>query len=315
MTMTTATTFRVDLTEEQLFELLGHEVRMDVLRVLWEAFEFDEYVTETRDPVAFAELRRRSEYDGCGNFGYHLEKLVGTLVEKEREGYLLSPLGYNLMRALDTYATFEYETVEETALSDPCPFCGGELVASYQRELLEVHCRDCDGLAESGYFTFVQVESTTVTHIGIEDLLDAGIRTLEQRVRSSLYGRCWECYSTLERTLECCETHAGDERVCPDCSHRYAMRIDVDCPNCGTGGRGPLFEYAMLVPDVRVLFADHGLAARQVGPWRYRLAAFEAAEEGDLAVDPPGVTYRFELGDDTVAVRIEDRDGIVCTVL
>jgi len=314
--MPTTTRFSVDLTEEQLFELLGHEVRMEVLRVLWEAFEFDAYVTQSREPVPFAELRERAAYEGSGNFGYHLERLVGTLLEKTAEGYLLSPLGYNIMRALDTYATFEYETLEETVLADPCPFCGGALVASYQREVLEVNCRNCDGLAETGYFTFVQLESTTAADLDTQDLLDAGIQNLEQRVRSSLYGRCWECHRTLERTLEHCDEHtATGAEVCPECDHRYAMLIDVNCPNCGTGGRGPLFEYAMLVPEVRMLFADRGLGARQVGPWRYRLTAFGAVEETDLTTDPPGVTYRFVLKDDSVAVRIEDRDGITCTVL
>ena len=314
--MPTTTRFSVDLTEEQLFELLGHEVRMEVLRVLWETFEFDAYVTQSRDPVPFTDLRERAAYDGSGNFGYHLEKLVGTLVEKTAEGYLLSPLGYNIMRALDTYATFEYETLDETVLADSCPFCGGNLLGSYQRQVLAVSCQSCDGLAETGYFTFVQLESTTVAEVDIPDLLDAGIQNLEQRVRSSLYGRCWECHSTLDRTLEYCDAHAStDRKVCAECDHRYAMLLDVECPNCGTGGRGPLFEYAMLVPEVRVLLANHGLGARQVGPWRYRLAAFEAVEETDLTTDPPGVTYRFERGDDAVAVRIEDRDGITSTVL
>lgn len=304
----------IQLTESELFELLGHEVRMDVLRVLWDDTELAEYVTRCREPVPFAELRGRSGYEGSGNFDYHLRKLVGTLVTGESDGYLLSPLGRNIMHALDTYATFEYETIEETVLAEPCPFCGGNLAGSYQREILQVECRDCDGLAEDGLFIFVQMESTTTTGLGVEQLLDAGVQMLEHRARSSMQGICWDCQSTLERRFECCENHASTG-VCTDCQHRYLMRVDVTCPNCGTAGRGPLLEYAMLVPAVRALFADHRLGTRQVGPWCYRLAALGAVEELDFGDGPLGVTYRFELDDDTVAVRIENRDDIVCTVL
>lgn len=312
----TVTDYSVHLTESELFELLGHEVRMDVLRVLWDEFEFRDYVVEAREPIPFTELRSRSSYDGGGNFDYHLEKLVGGLVVKESDGYLLSPLGYNIMRVLDTYATFEYETIEETVLADPCPFCGGDLVGSYQREILKVECQDCDGLAEEGYFTFVQLQSTTAGDVEMERLLDAGIQTLEQRIQLSLRGLCWDCQSTLDREFEHCVDHSATSAdVCSECHHRYMAKVNVHCTNCATAGHGPLSEYAMLMPAVRALFAEHGVGARQVGPWGYRLAAFEAVEELDFSEDPPGITYRFELADDSVAVRIESRDDIVCTVL
>ena len=305
----------VDVTEEQLFKLLGNDIRMSVLQALWGTFEFEAYITQSREPVSFTDLRKRAEYDGSGNFGYHLEQLVDVLVERHDEGYLLSPLGYNLMRAIDTYATFEYETIGETILDDPCPFCGGDLVGSYRREILEVVCRDCGGLNEGGNFTFVQLTSTTTTGLDLDQLLDIGTLTLEQRVNHARHGICWECHSKPDRTVEVCETHERDEDgICEDCTLRYATKLAVDCTNCGTGGAGPLLEYAVLVPAVRDLFRRHGFGPHEVGPWRYRLAAFEAARETVHSSDPPVVTYRFELGDDSVTVRIEQSDDIGITV-
>lgn len=305
----------VDISEEQLFKLLGSDIRMSILQVLWQEFHFEAYVTQSRDPLSFTDLRARSEYDGSGNFGYHLDQLTGILVERQDDGYLLSPLGYNLLRAIDTYATFEYETIGETVLEDSCPFCGGDLVGSYQREILEVLCRDCDGLAEEGHFTFVQLASTTATGLDMSRLLDIGTLTLEKRVDHARHGLCWECHSDLNRTLDVCETHErGEGGTCDDCTLRYATKLEVTCPNCGTGGTGPLLEYAILVPAVRDLFRRHDHGPHEVGPWRYRLAAFEAARETVHSHDPPVVTYQFERATESVTVRIEERDDIEITV-
>ena len=303
-------------TREQIFELLGNDTRMGIMQALWEGFEFEHYVTESQEPLPFSELKTRSEYEGTGNFNYHLERLTGGLVEFRGDGYVLSPLGYNVMRALDTFATFEYETVDESHLPGPCPFCAGELVASYRREILEVRCRDCGGLAEDGNFTFVQLESSTAEGVGIERLLDAGTLRLERRVDSSHHGLCWECYGRLDRSVVLCRDHdRGEDGICEDCRHRYAGHVEIDCRNCGTGGTGPLVEYAALVPAVRAAFEREGCGPATLGPWGFRLAAFGAVTEDVISRTPPTVTCRFDPGGETVAVRITGGDGFRMAVL
>lgn len=306
----TDSSFSVDITQDELFKLLGNETRMRILRTLWEEFEFEYYVTESQTPLSFSSLRSRAG-EGISNFSYHLEELTGVLVENDDDGYLLTPLGYNVMRAIDTFATFDYHTVDETALDDPCPFCGGTLEGSYRREMLEVQCRDCGGLAEDGNFTFVQVATTTADKLDLSRLLDVGIRNLEERIDSSRHGICWECHVPLERTLDCCEEHERDEAgVCPACANRYALALTVECPNCGTAGRGPLLEYAVVAPEVRAFFGEHGQHPVDIGPWRYRLAAFSAVEETALTTDPPGGTYRFAVDDQSMTVHIDQADSI-----
>jgi hypothetical protein len=292
-------------TREQVFGLLGNDTRMGIMQALWDGFEFESYVTGSQEPLSFSELKTRSEYDGTGNFNYHLDRLTGTLVGFREDGYVLSPLGYNVMRALDTFATFEYGTVAEAALGDPCPFCGGELVGRYRREILEVSCRDCGGLAEDGGFTSVQLVSNAVESLDVETLLDAGALKLERRVDSSRHGLCWKCYSGLERELELCADHDRDAAgICGACRHRYAGHVAAECPNCGTGAAGPLVEYAAHVPAVRAAFERDGRGPATLGPWGFRLAAFGTVTETDLSQSPPGVTYRFDAGGERVEVRI-----------
>jgi DNA-binding transcriptional ArsR family regulator len=309
----TTPSFTVDITEDRLFKLLGNPTRMAALRALWEEFDFEEYVIQERTPIPFSDLRDRAGKDS--NFNYHLDRLVGVLVEDHDEGYLLSPLGYNLMRAIDAHAALEYETTERTDLADPCPFCGGTLAASYQREMLRVECLDCGGLADGGNFLTAQIPMTTTGTLGLPRLLDVGSHNVAQRVDTSFQGFCWECHGPVDRTLMVCQDHEpnGDEN-CPECLGRFAVKLEVECPNCGTGGAGSLVEYAMVTPAVQALFANHGRGLRQIGPWAYRLAVLEAVEQRNVTAGPTGATYRFEIGEDWVAVRFEDRDQLDVTI-
>ncbi|MFT4891703.1 MAG: DNA-binding transcriptional ArsR family regulator [Halobacteriales archaeon] len=309
----TTPSFTVDITEDRLFKLLGNPTRMATLRALWEEFDFEEYVIQERTPIPYSVLRDRAGEPS--NFNYHLDRLVGVLVEDHDEGYLLSPLGYNLMRAIDAHASLEYEAIERTELADPCPFCGGTLAASYQREMLRVECLDCGGLADGGNFLTAQIPMTTTGTLEFPRLLDVASHTVAQRVGTSFQGFCWECQAPVERTLSVCQDHDRNENEnCPECLGRFAVKLEVACPNCGTGGAGSLVEYALVTPGVQALFADHGRGRRQIGPWAYRLAALGAVQQRDVTADPTGAAYRFEFGGDWVAARFEDREKLDVTI-
>jgi DNA-binding transcriptional ArsR family regulator len=309
----TQSTFTVNITEDQLFKLLSNPGRVAVLRALWDEFDFENYVTRERTPVPFSDLRDRT--GDVSNFNYHLDQLVGVLVERRDEGYLLTPLGYNLMRAVDAHAPLAYETLDRTDLADPCPFCSGTLAGRYQREMVRIECLDCGGLADGGNFLTAQVPITTTGTLEFPRLLDVASHTVTQRVGTSFQGFCWECHSPVDRALIVCRDHERDDAgVCPECLGRYAIKLDVECPNCGTGGAGSLVEYAMVTPAVQALFADHGCGGRQVGPWEYRLAALEAVEERDVTAAPTGATYRFDLDGDSLVVRFEGREQLDVTI-
>lgn len=300
---------------EELFALLGNQTRMQILRVLWDEFDFEQYVTESRDGIRFAALRDRAGIDDPGNYNYHLGRLVGTVVEDREDGYVLTPLGYNLMQAIDSYASFSYETVEEWVVDDACPFCGGCLAAEYRREVLEVRCRDCGGLGSDGNFTSVELSSTGVQHLDEQALLDAAIVTMASKVRSSMQGICWNCKSAVDTVLEDCERHERDHAgICGNCNHRYRSTVDVTCPTCGTEGHGPVIEYAIVSPRVGAFFADADHGPGQIGSWRYRLDALGAATETVTDTDPVTVRAEFSFGGDSCRVRIESGpSGIAVT--
>lgn len=291
---------------EALFGLLGNGTRMRIMQALWAEFEFTEYVIEDRDGTSFGRLRERAGVDDPGNFNYHLGQLVDVLVESRDDGYVLTPLGYNLMGAIDRYATYQYETLEEWTVEDPCPFCGGSLLAAYRREILEVRCQDCGGLAEDGNFTFVDLPSSGVRNLDRRALLDVAAFTMLSKIRSSMYGICWDCHAPLSLDAEFCERHDRTaEGVCSNCDQRYRTRIDVSCSTCGTGGFGPLVEYAIISPPIGTFFGTIGSAPWEIGPWRYRLTALGSATETVRSTTPLVVAFEFSDGVDAREITIE----------
>lgn len=299
----------------ELFGLLGDDRRMRILWALWETFDFGAYVTESRDATSFGTLRERAGIDDPGNFNYHLGKLADVLVEGREDGYVLTPLGYNLMRAVDEYAAFEYETREEWVTADPCPFCGGDLVAEYRREVLSVRCRDCRGIAEDGNLTFVQLGATGTERLDAEDLLDAAAIAMLSKIRSSLHGVCWNCRAPMTHSFELCSDHERTPGgVCEACSLRFRTQVDADCENCGTNGRGPLLEYVVVSPIAGAAFAAVGEGPSQVGAWAYRLAVLGAATERVVGTDPVRVRVDLAVGDERRHVTVEDRPSGVAVV-
>jgi DNA-binding transcriptional ArsR family regulator len=280
---------------DELLALLGNETRMAIMRALWAEFEFADYVTERRTGHSFSELLEATGVTDSGNFNYHLGELSGVLVADREDGYVLTPLGYNLMQSIDRYDSFAYTTLEERVADDACPYCGGDLVVAYRREIVSVRCRDCGGLASDGDFTFVEVPAFGAQQPETAELLDAATLAMFAKVRSSRYGVCWDCRAPMERSLDLCGAHEPESSgVCGDCGRRYAAVVDANCGTCGESGRGPALEYAIVTPSVAAFFESLGVGPGQVGPWRYRLAALATATETVERVDAPTVAVTFE---------------------
>lgn len=307
-------TDRSDRPVDELFGLLGNEVRMGIMQALWERFDFQAYVTRTLEPVAFSTLQAATDTPDSGNFNYHLGRLEGDLVENTGEGYRLSQRGYNLMRTIEDYATFESRHIEPTELSERCPFCEGPLEASYDRELFAVRCRDCGGLG-SGNIGVVNVPATSVHSADPAALLDPAAARIERRVAAATRGWCWNCHHPLEVSVDQCADHRpGADGICPSCEVRFSATMVVECPSCGTEGAGPLLESALVEPRVRAAFETIGEGPIGAGSWQYRLSALGGATERLLDAEPITVEFQFELPDRTLELRVSEADPLAMSI-
>lgn len=295
----------------ELFTLLGNETRRRILEVLWEHFDYSLYVTETQEGIRFADLRDGADVNDPGNFNYHLNKLQGTFIESTPDGYVLSPLGYNIMRSIERYESFEYSTRGPWTLPDPCPYCEDFLRARYHREVLEVSCPGCDGMGRDGNFTFVQIPLTGSDALENSALLDIAILRLQERVTTSKFGYCWDCTGPIEISVQICQEHQqSDEHSCPDCMNRYRATASIACSTCGTSGFGPLIEYAIASPRVKDVFASAESGPQDIGPWRYRLLALDGAQETVETTNEPVMQFRFETACSETEIEIREADSI-----
>jgi hypothetical protein len=125
------------LTPDEAFAVLGNEIRLDIVRVLWNAdatYEYDD-VSDTAETISFSELRRRVDIDDNGKFSYHLSQLVPHFIRQTADGYRLSGVGKQIARTV--IAVSGPENVEfSTNLEQDCPVCTAPLTAVYEDQWL-----------------------------------------------------------------------------------------------------------------------------------------------------------------------------------
>ena len=135
------------LTPNEAFAVLGNEIRLDIVRVLWNAdatYEYDD-VSDTAETISFSELRRRVDIDDNGKFNYHLSQLVPHFIRQTADGYRLSGVGKQIARTV--IAVSGPENVEfSTNLEQDCPVCTAPLTAVYEDQWLRISCTGCNGL-------------------------------------------------------------------------------------------------------------------------------------------------------------------------
>lgn len=150
------------LPPEDALSLLGNDTRASILWTLSDA-------RGGSGPPAilrFSELRRRAAPDvGSSQFNYHLQKLVGTFVERvepstkdsdaqpvsemariSEEGFRLRPEGTTLIRTIRGWSVAGEATVTPFELDMTCHHCQTPLVAEYSSAIFAIRCPDCEYL-------------------------------------------------------------------------------------------------------------------------------------------------------------------------
>ena len=136
-----------DTPSEEAFALLGHEIRLDILRAFFDAFAPVD--PDTRDEVrarrtrSYADLMAATDVGDSGKFNYHLERLRGVYVEQVDGGYVPTASAVALYEAVLANRPTEDATTD-VSVEERCPACGAGLRAGYEQEYLTVECPDCD---------------------------------------------------------------------------------------------------------------------------------------------------------------------------
>lgn len=217
------------LSPESAFGVLQNEVRLAVLRVLWEADD---------GPLAYTELEDRTPVD-TDNFYYHLERLVGHFVRRTEDGYELRYAGEAVVRSVVTGAITEDVSLAPVAVDSRCPYCASTIEIEYVDEQLTARCTSCAGVVRDDDLPPGTILSYGFPPAGVlgrspDELLAAAHVLYDAKVTPMMNGVCPECAATVDHSLDACEDHEPDDGgLCDACDGRFAVWTVHTCDHCG----------------------------------------------------------------------------------
>jgi hypothetical protein len=248
------------LSPDEAFTILGNEIRLDIIRVLWHAnatHQYDE-VSDTAETMSFSELRRRVDLVDNGQFNYHLSQLSPHFVRQTEDGYRLSGSGKQIARTV--IAVSGTDDLDFSAdLDQTCPLCDAPMTAAYEDQWLRVSCTECDGQfgdeAPRGAVFLSSYPPATVADQTPDEALRTGFYRCMLDNAYLMHGLCRECAGAVSVSVSVCENHrtrSGDP--CPACGTRSRVWAEQRCDTCGFAKRLPVEVFAMgLTPVIGFL--------------------------------------------------------------
>lgn len=264
---------------EATFGLLANEIRLDILRTLWELYVEDP--SPNPDPVQFSTLRERVGVRDSGQFHYHLDELVPQFVTHHEDGYALTYAGGTVVGAGFSGVYSDGDTTLEPKTIGDCSACGGTRSVRYEQGHAVVECDSCDARL---------ITSAPPILVAAHDADEApdpiGVFTQTQ-LQQTVRGFCYLCNGPVEGAVA--ESSLDDDTDGTD-----GVKLVYECTECGA----PFFTSATTAvvehPAVVSLLHDAGIDYRQIPSWGIRQAL--DSEEHVQAVDPVrvGVTVTVD---------------------
>lgn len=278
------------LVSDTAFELVGNELRVAILRALWQSPD---------EAVSFSELRSRSGNPDSGQFNYHLNALIGTFVEQTDDGYKPRPTRTRVINAILAGTTGEPPELNAVPVDGHCPFCGGDLAASYAHERARIKCQSCGKIQMREWFP-----PASLTDRSPDSMVDAMDRWARYRTAVLLDGVCPDCGAKPDRDL-------FETRSASDGSRDY-LRTRYECRNCQYECDVPIWLYVLLDrhPAVTAFYYRHGIDLTSIPIW-------ELTAHGDrvlVTVDstnPLRIDVTIPLDDEELCLTLDDQLEVV----
>lgn len=301
------------LSPDEAFALLGNETRVDILQVLWDAFESG----KGGNVVSYSELFGEVDYDDSGNFSYHLEKLTGPFVRKTADGYELKQTGINVVRAVVAGTVIGDPAFGPTRIDVACPVCGAPVEVAYMDELMTVSCTDCEGMLrwndEPGFLFLGLVPPAFNEQRPVEAAFRAAVTHTFHDIAAMYDGVCPHCAGCVETTVDVCHDHdPGPETLCSNCERRHLADAWMVCATCKRSAFPPVGGVVLNHPTVIAFYHGHGIEHR-TATWE-RIVRSTEVEEELRSEDPLRLCVTIPAGDDELQLTLDDGLDVVETV-
>lgn len=265
---------------EDVFGLLGNELRVDILRAL---------AGDVNEPRTFSELREAVGERDSGKFNYHLRKLDGVFVTQVDEGYELTLAGQQLVGALVAGTYTADATLDPLEVDDPCPSCGeSPLVVTYADDHAVLTCPTCEQWRNE--FSFPPGTLDQYDPDELPTAFDRWMHVLFHRITA---GFCANCAGRLSGTVE---------------PEREPPAVRWTCERCGDEARASAAMPVLYHPLAQGFLYDHGLDPTSTPSWR-----FPGRDEVAIDADEAGATVTITVDGDTLTAEL-GADGRVTSV-
>jgi len=304
------------LSPDEAFAVLGNEIRLDIIRVLWHADAAHEYddVSDVARTISFSELRRRVELDDNGQFNYHLSELTPHFVRQTDDGYRLSGAGKQIARTV--IAVSGAEQVDFSAdLEQACPLCGAPMTATYEDQWIRISCTECDGLfgdeAPDGSVFFSSYPAAGLSDRSPDEALATGFYRCMLDITYMMRDLCRECAGSVSASVSVCDDHQPRGREpCGACGTRFPVWVEQRCETCGLAKRLPVEPFVMgLTPAIGFL-EDQGIDVLSPS-FQEVVDLLQTRFETTVTDDPLRVTVTIDGEASTLGVSLDEDMNVV----
>lgn len=244
------------VTPDEAFSILGNDIRLDIIRVLWQAGAAHEYedVSDIARTISFSELRRRVAIEDNGKFNYHLSRLTPHFVRQTEDGYRLSGVGKQIARTVIAVSGTA-EPDFSTDLEQDCPLCDASLTVTYEDQWLRIRCTECEGLfgdeAPTGTVYLANYPAAGLTDRPPDEALTTGVYRCMLDNTYLMHDLCRECGSHISSSVAVCESHESQSgKPCTTCGTPFPVWAEQRCETCGFAKRLPVELFVLCLTPV-----------------------------------------------------------------
>lgn len=246
-----------ELPAGEAFEILGNELRLSILRVLYDETHAGGPAFGT---VSYSTLQEAVGEDDSGRFSYHLNRLQDHFVEKREDGYAIRAAGISVVRAIRSGTVTSTVAFGPEPVDVECFRCGSDDVTVAYDEVFVTRCHSCAGGWGGWRYPPGTLTALTFRPAGLADRdPENALETVHARFRnhSTLManGVCPNCGSETETLFRICDEHEESiDELCDACDSSYPHQAEFRCATCERG--------RVVIPPYGRL--DHPLVARAV---------------------------------------------------
>jgi hypothetical protein len=304
------------LSPNEAFAILGNEIRLEIIRVLWRAgaaYEYDDG-SDAVEMVSYSELKNEVGVDDNGKFNYHLSELAPHFLRRTDDGYRLSNAGKQIARtviAVSGAGSLEFSQ----ELDERCPLCGAGVVVKYEDQWLRVRCTECYGLfgdqAPAGTLFLTNYPAAGLTARDSEHALAAGLYRCALDITYLMYGICRECAGTISSSVTVCDVHdIKNGQPCDTCGTPFPVWADMTCDTCGFAKRLPveMFATGLVLATELTSNPELDIDSPTVDE---AIDLLQNCVETDLSTDPIRVRLSIDIETTVFSLTLDDEMNVV----